>query len=405
MKRALLALAVLGGARAAGRRRRPPARQLHHQPLQPRRRIRRPRLRAVRARPRRDPDLPGEADCGEASAEDRPRDLAPGRRACRALAPPPACPRLPAGRGRAAHARGSNRRTGSSAASGRARTGSSTATRPSPAGSAGRRSSSQHDSGARVPSASAPAQSVSDELRAYPKDQLSSPLDVRSARARARSRARAGSRAGPVTGQGARLARHRSPGRRRRVRGPHLPGEAERRLRRARAPARVLLGSGARAQSRARQVDRGRLPGRDARDAEARRAARPDRDDHAHHRRLRARARDARALRVHLPRAALPVAQPRLRAARRLRRLRCPARPTAAPAGHTRTGITTTTTATTTTTTTACQHARPARGRDLGRPHPVPDRARRAARGDLAPPRRLRARPDPRLQPRASPPP
>ena len=41
----------------------------------------------------------------------------------------------------------------------------------------------QQDSGARVSDASAPEQSVSDELRAYPKDQLSSPLDVRSARA------------------------------------------------------------------------------------------------------------------------------------------------------------------------------------------------------------------------------
>ncbi len=40
----------------------------------------------------------------------------------------------------------------------------------------------QHDSGASVLSTSAPARSVSDELRAYPKDQLSSPLDVRSAR-------------------------------------------------------------------------------------------------------------------------------------------------------------------------------------------------------------------------------
>jgi nickel/cobalt transporter (NicO) family protein len=40
----------------------------------------------------------------------------------------------------------------------------------------------QQGSGARVTSVSAPAQSVSDELRAYPQDQLSSPLDVRSAR-------------------------------------------------------------------------------------------------------------------------------------------------------------------------------------------------------------------------------
>ena len=41
----------------------------------------------------------------------------------------------------------------------------------------------QASSGARVESSSAPSQTVSDELRAYPKDELSSPLDVRSARA------------------------------------------------------------------------------------------------------------------------------------------------------------------------------------------------------------------------------
>jgi nickel/cobalt transporter (NicO) family protein len=42
----------------------------------------------------------------------------------------------------------------------------------------------EHDSRARLLSSSAPSQSVSDELRAYPKDQLSSPLDVRSASVR-----------------------------------------------------------------------------------------------------------------------------------------------------------------------------------------------------------------------------
>jgi nickel/cobalt transporter (NicO) family protein len=41
----------------------------------------------------------------------------------------------------------------------------------------------QQSSGARFTSSSAPARSASDELRAYPKDQLSSPLDVRGARA------------------------------------------------------------------------------------------------------------------------------------------------------------------------------------------------------------------------------
>jgi nickel/cobalt transporter (NicO) family protein len=42
----------------------------------------------------------------------------------------------------------------------------------------------QQDSGARVVTSSAPSQSTSDELRAYPQDQLSSPLEVRAAHAR-----------------------------------------------------------------------------------------------------------------------------------------------------------------------------------------------------------------------------
>lgn len=41
----------------------------------------------------------------------------------------------------------------------------------------------QADTGARIENASAPAKSISDELRAYPKDLLQSPLDVRSAAA------------------------------------------------------------------------------------------------------------------------------------------------------------------------------------------------------------------------------
>ena len=44
------------------------------------------------------------------------------------------------------------------------------------------------------------------------------------------------------------------------------------------------------------------------------------------------------------------------------------------------------------------QQAPAPRDRDLRRDHPVPDRPRGPPRGDLAPPRRLRARPDPRLQ-------
>ena len=54
--------------------------------------------------------------------------------------------------------------------------------------------------------------------------------------------------------------------------------------------------------------------------AAARRPARRDGHGHPHGRRLRPRARDARALPVHRPRAALSVADARLRAARRRRR-------------------------------------------------------------------------------------
>ena len=58
-----------------------------------------------------------------------------------------------------------------------------------------------------------------------------------------------------------------------------------------------------------RQDDRDRVPRRHARHAAGRGAPRPDRHGHAHDRRLRARARDARALAVDRPRHALPVAR------------------------------------------------------------------------------------------------
>ena len=136
-----------------------------------------------------------------------------------------------------------------------------------------------------------------------------------------------------------------------------------------------------------------------ARHAVARGAARADRHGDAHGRRLHARPRDARALAVRRARPALPVAEPRVRAARRLdRRLGASARAGATRA-RTSTAITIITTTTTTRTTRRASLA--ARGRRLGRTAPVPVGARRPARGDLASPRRVRAAADRRLQPRA----
>src|SRR5207253_10834363 len=89
----------------------------------------------------------------------------------------------------------------------------------------------------------------------------------------------------------------------------------------------TLLGRGACALARARQDDHHGLPGRPARHPRPRGAARPHRDDHAHDRRLRAGRGYARPLTVDLARHALPLAEPRLRPARRRNRRRGPAAP------------------------------------------------------------------------------
>ena len=65
--------------RTTGRRRCAPARELHRQPLRGHRARRQPRVRAVRPRPRRDPDVPGRRT--------RPRARVRGRRRARARAP------------------------------------------------------------------------------------------------------------------------------------------------------------------------------------------------------------------------------------------------------------------------------------------------------------------------------
>ena len=159
---------------------------------------------------------------------------------------------------------------------------------------------------------SAPATSRSNELRAYPSGLLRSPLDVRSATVAYR----------PGTSDAS--AAHDRPDRRLSIADGGLSSldPAGRHLVR-RDPRLVadrgVLGCGPRAHARARQGARGRLPRRHEGDAAACGSARRHGHDHAHGRRLRPRARHARALAVHRPRDALPVADARLRAARRRR--------------------------------------------------------------------------------------
>ena len=172
---------------------------------------------------------------------------------------------------------------------------------PTRAGSAGARSSSPRATEPRSSTSSVPATSRSDELRAYPRAccaRRSTSARPRCAIARGRAEASA-----PTIGA---HARARARERRLRVADP-----ARRPLARRDPPLaadRGVLGLGARADARPREGARRRLPRRHEGKAAARVPARCHGDGHAHGRRLRARARDAAALAVHRPRAALPVA-------------------------------------------------------------------------------------------------
>ena len=111
VKRLLLLLAARRSARRPGRGGGAPARQLHGQPLQRGRALRRPGLRQVRAGHGRDPDLPGApADHRRAKVRDRPhrpdrpRPSAKRRRPGRRADAGRARARLPARDGRPAHA-------------------------------------------------------------------------------------------------------------------------------------------------------------------------------------------------------------------------------------------------------------------------------------------------------------
>ena len=142
--------------------------------------------------------------------------------------------------------------------------------------------------GVRLAASPVPAASVSEELRAYPGDLLTDPLDVRSATLRVE----------PGTGGGGQrpVAADRVGGRRparRAERLVHRAGRPRRPDRRGR-PARGAAGRGARrlarAAARARQDGDGRLPGRPARHPAGRAAGRRDGDRDAHRRGAGARA-------------------------------------------------------------------------------------------------------------------
>ena len=152
----ILLVATAGRTRARHERERASARQLHDQPVQPDRAVRKPPVRPLRPRPGRDPDLPGEA-AGRGRGRRRyatrlartiGRHLeltVDGRRSDAHPDPPGA--RLPARPGGPSHDASRGRLPWPRAR--RARAGSPTATPTTPAGSAGRRSPSQPKAGAR----------------------------------------------------------------------------------------------------------------------------------------------------------------------------------------------------------------------------------------------------------------
>ena len=164
----------------------------------------------------------------------------------------------------------------------------------------------------------------------YPQDLLTSPSDVRVGELDRAARRRDGD---------ARPTARRSPPRREHAarRRPDAASfsdaAAGKGVLLAAARDGVRLGRAARALARPRQDDGRRLPGRHARHAAARGAARRDGDGHAHDRRLRARLRRARAVAVRAARGPVPVAEPRLGLARSDRRRVCAARPRCASAG------------------------------------------------------------------------
>ncbi len=226
---------------------------------------------------------------------------------------------------------------------------------------------------------SAPSGDPTDGLRRYPEDLLESPADVRAATFTVAPGA--GTLDAPDAREGG-AADGRGPV----DRGVH--GRRGRRVDARAAAARgVRLGRAARALAGPRQGDGGRLPRRRPRNRAPRRGARGDRDDRPHGGRVRARRRGRRAVGVRAARGPVSVAEPRVRAARARRRRRGAARPPAAPPSPSprpppsppprSPG--------------AALVAQPDRAGRVGRPDPLPVRARRAARRAHAGPGGARA--------------
>ena len=146
--------------------------------------VRRPRLRPLRARPGRDPDLPARDARPRASASPREAGRAVSSSGSTAAARRCACSST--ARSRATWRRrpedaALRRRLRPRPAAGR---GSRSATATSPRGSAGGKSSSALEDGAALRIGErARRRAASNDLRAYPKDLLRSPLDVTTATA------------------------------------------------------------------------------------------------------------------------------------------------------------------------------------------------------------------------------
>ena len=249
----------------------------------------RPRVRPVRPRPRRDPDLPvgrprpragvRRGGCARARAPARRRPRRRSRPLDHRVSERPGAGGLPTLRFEAVYVaplRGDQR---SRSPTGRSRAGSAGARSPC-ALATGRASS-------RRPSRLRAARTSSARTRATSSARLS-------------TSASATVRFAPGSGRGCAAGARRSGGAGHIAAGGFAALIARRdptlRRRAGLAPRRRLLGCGARAHPGAREGARRRLPRRHARTAEARVRARRHGDGHPHGRSVRARARDARAL-------------------------------------------------------------------------------------------------------------